>query len=170
MKEKENQKVKRKLENLKRKLQECEKLKEEYLAGWQRSRADFLNYKKEESERMKEFQEIVKENFILELLPILDNFEKAEKELSENLKNDEYIKGFLQIRKQLSDFLKKQGVEKIESLGKRFDPHFHEAIEEVETREKESGIVIEEIEPGYKLKEKLLRPAKVKVARNNPKI
>ncbi|PIP25181.1 MAG: nucleotide exchange factor GrpE [Candidatus Nealsonbacteria bacterium CG23_combo_of_CG06-09_8_20_14_all_36_12] len=152
-------------EELKKQLEECQKLKEEYLAGWQRARADLLNYKKEELERIGELINYAGEGFILKILPILDNFEVAEKKLPGNLKNDENVKGILQLKTQILDFLKNQGVEKIKSVGEKFDPNFHEVVEEVEIKDKEPGTIIEEIQKGYKIDGRLLRPAKVKVTK-----
>jgi len=152
-------------EELKKKLDECQKLKEEYLAGWQRARADLLNYKKEELERVGELIKYADVGIILKILPILDNFEIAEKKLPENLKNDENIKGLLLIKTQIQDFLKSQGVEEVKSLGQKFDPNFQEIIEEVEKKDCQSGTVIEEIQKGYKTNGRLLRPARVKIAK-----
>jgi len=166
--------------DISRELEECQKLKDEYLTGWQRERADFLNYKKGELERVGEILKYADVGLILKVLPILDNFEIAEKKLAENLKvdelrssspfadarvNDENIKGLLQIKNQILDFLKNQGVEEIKSLGEKFNPNFQEIVEIVETKDKESGVVIEEIQKGYKIHGRLLRPAKVKVAK-----
>jgi len=153
------------LEELKKNLEECQKLKDEYLAGWQRARADFLNYQKEELERMSEIIKYAGAEFILKILPILDNFDLAEKKLPEDLKNDENVKGILLIKNQILNFLKSQKVEEIKSVGEKFDPNFMEAIEEVEIKEKNSGIVIEEIQKGYKINDRLLRPAKVKITK-----
>jgi len=153
------------LDQLKKKLEECQKLKDEYLAGWQRERADLLNYKKEEMERIGEIIKYADVGLILKILPILDNFEIAEKKLSENLKNDENVKGILQIKNQILDFLKNQGIEEIKSAGERFDPNFMEVAEEVEVKDKEPGIVVEEIQRGYKINNRLLRPAKVRVTK-----
>jgi len=153
------------IEELKKKIEECEKLKNEYLAGWQRARADLLNYRKEEMERIRELLKYVSEPLILKILPILDNFELVEKKLPENLKTDVNVKGLLQIKNQLEDLLKTQGVEEIESLGKKFDPNFHEVVEEVEVKDKESGIIVDEILRGYKINDRLLRPAKVRVTK-----
>ena len=153
------------LKKLREKLDECQKLKDEYLAGWQRARADFLNYQKEELERIGELIKYADTGLILKILPILDNFELAEKKLPENLKADVNVKGILQIKNQILDFLKNQGVEEIKSVGERFDPNFHEVIESVEVKDKESGVVIEEIQKGYKIHGRLLRPAKVRVTK-----
>lgn len=159
------QKQKESMDELKKKLEDCQKISEEYLAGWQRARADFLNYKKEEMARVGEFLKYANEELILKILPILDNFDKAIKEMPDDLKNDEYFKGLWQIRIQFKDFLKNHGVEGIKSVGEKFDPNFHEVVEEVEIKDKEADIVVEEIQKGYKINGRLLRPAKVKVVK-----
>ena len=84
-----------------RELEECQKQKDEYLTGWQRERADFLNYKKGELERIGEIIKYGDLGLILKILPILDNFEIAEKKLPENLKNDDNVKGILQLKNQI---------------------------------------------------------------------
>jgi len=168
MEEAKEEKVQKKeptLDELKKQLEECQKLKDEYLAGWQRSRAELLNYKKEELERIGELIKYADTGLILKILPILDNFEIAEKKLPENLKQDENIKGLILIKNQIQDFLKSQGVEEIKTIGEKFDPNFMEVVEEVEGKNVDSGIAIEEIQKGYKIHGRLLRPAKVRVAK-----
>jgi molecular chaperone GrpE len=160
-----SEELKKEIEELKKKLEEAEKLKNEYLAGWQRARADLINYKKEELERVGELIRFSANGLILKILPILDNFEIVEKKLPEDLKNDENVKGILQIKNQILNFLKEQGVEEIKSIGERFDPNFHEVVEEVEVKDKEPGTIVEEIQKGYKINGRLLRPAKVKVVK-----
>jgi len=152
------------LEQLKKQLEECQKKRGEYLAGWQRARADFINHKKEEIERMEGFLKYAMEEFIFKILPILDSFNLAEKKSLEKGKNPE-VEGFLQIKKQLEDFLKSEGVEEIKTAGQEFDPNLHEAMEQVEAKDKEPGIIVEEIQKGYKINGRLLRPAKVKVVK-----
>jgi molecular chaperone GrpE len=153
------------IEDLKKKLEECQKQKDEYLAGWQRSRADFLNYKKEEMERIGEILKYANTDLILKILPILDNFDLVEKKLPADLDNNEYIKGIFQIKNLLQAFLKNQGVEPITCLGEKFNPNFQEVVEEIETENQESGLVVEEIQKGYLLHGKILRPAKVRVTK-----
>ena len=150
---------------LKKKLEDCQKKAEEYLAGWQRARADFLNYKKEELERMGELVKYANLEMILNILPILDNFEKAGQELSAEQKKDKIFQGFLQIKAQLQDFLKSQSVQEIKALGEEFDPNLHEAVEQLETKDKESETIIEEVQKGYTINGQLLRPSKVKVVK-----
>ena len=156
---------KKKKISLKDKLKEYQKLKNEYLACWQRERADFINYKKNELIRMGELVSYSNIDLILKILPILDNFELVENKLPEQLKNDKNIKGLLQIKVQIKDFLKNQKIEEIKSIGKKFDPNFHEVIDEVQVRGKEQGIIVEEIQKGYKFNERVIRIAKVRVAK-----
>lgn len=169
-KEKEEKKEKElSVDELKQKLQECEKLKNEYLAGWQRSRADLINYKKEEMERVGDILKYANEGLILKMLPILDNFEIGIKEivklsLSDN-KEKELMKGLIQIREQFVAFLKEYGIEEIKSVGEKFDPKYHEVVSEIEALDKENGTIIEEIQKGYIINGRLLRPSKVKVAK-----
>ena len=151
------------IDNLKKELEECQKLRDEYLASWQRERADFLNYKKEEMTRVGDFLKYANVGLILKILPILDDFEVA-------LKNSP-DKGFLQIKEKILSFLKEQEVEEIRSVGEKFDPNLHEATDEVSLSEasakegefSEPGIILEEIQKGYTINGRLLRPAKVKV-------
>jgi len=116
-------------------------------------------------ERVEELIGYAKEEWLLKILPILDNFDLIEKKLPENLKNNENVKGALQVKTQIRDFLKQEGIGEIKTLGEKFDPNFHEVVEEVETKDKKSGIIIEEVQKGYKINGRLLRPAKVKITK-----
>jgi len=149
------------IEEIRKQLEECQKQRDDYLAGWQRAKADFINYKKDETARMAEFLKYGIAGLIMNFLPILDNFEKAEKETPEELKNNQYFKGLLQIKIQIQDFLKNQGVTAMESIGKKVNLNFHEIVGEVEMKDKESGIIVEETQKGYLIEDKLLRVAKV---------
>lgn len=159
----ETKKEEPKVDETQKKIQELEKQKEEYLNGWKRERADFLNYKKEEMERMTALIKYANEELVLRMLPILDNFLLAEKNIPEDLKKDKNIEGLLLINLQLKDFLKTQGIEEIKTAGQKFDPNFHEVVGEVEAEGKESGTIVEEVQRGYLMEGKVLRPAKVKV-------
>jgi molecular chaperone GrpE len=160
---KEIEELKKNIEELKKKLEETEKLKQEYLKGWQRERADFLNYRMEEEKRFEKFFERKKEKLILEFLPILDNFEIAKKSMKNE--RDPKIEGFLQIEKQILEFLRKLGLEEIKTEKEKLNLLEHEVVEEIDTDEFETGTVIEEVQKGYKLNGKVIRPAKVKVAK-----
>jgi molecular chaperone GrpE len=152
---------------------EVEELKlkcEEYLNGWKRERADFLNYKKDEAERISSLVKYANEDIIYKLIPILDNFNLAAKHLQDQ--------GFLQIKKQLEDLLAKEGIETIEVLGKPFDPNTMEILGTASTENSgeskeisgvpdsaEADTVAEEVQKGYTLNGKLIRPAKVKIVK-----
>jgi len=165
-KNKENLDVQKLLEDFK-KCQEdlagLTKEKDEYLAGWQRERADFLNYKKEQAGIFEDIQKFANQNLILEILPILDNIEIAIRHLPEDLKNNDWASGILKIRDQFKNILKNQGVEEMKIGEGKFDPEFHEAIERVESEEEE-GKIIEEVRKGYLMAGKVIRPSRVKVA------
>ena len=157
------------------KLGQLERKCEEYLNNWKRSAADFINYKKEELERIGTVIKYANQELILKILPILDNIELAEKQLPEKLKNGEegsaqsieWTKGFLQIQKQAEEFLKREGIEEIKTVGEKFDPNTMEIVEEVSGGQTSagSGIVMEEVQRGYTIQEKVLRPAKVRVTK-----
>ena len=151
--------------DIKQELEKYKKLKDEYLDNWKRERADFLNYKKEGSKRITALTQYINASMILKFFPILDNFYLAEKDLPEKLKKDNNVKGFLQIRKQMESFLEGEGITIIESVNEKFDPNFHEVVEIIEKKGVESGTIIEEVQKGYKIKDQLLRPAKVKVVK-----
>ncbi|PIQ92710.1 MAG: nucleotide exchange factor GrpE [Parcubacteria group bacterium CG11_big_fil_rev_8_21_14_0_20_39_14] len=151
------------LEKCRENLAKLEKERSEYLAGWQRERADFLNYKKAQTEIFEGFQKMTNQMLILEILPVLDNLELSLKHFPQSLKDDEWVKGLIQIYENFKDILKEQGVEEFKSRDEKFNPEFHEAVEKVES-EKEEGIIVEEIQKGYTLNGRVIRPARVKVA------
>jgi len=151
-------------EELKKELQECQKERDGYLAGWQRAKADFINHKREEMERMQEIIKFAEEEMILKVLSIVDDFDLAEKHLTDQEKEDEKIKGILQIKRRIQELLKNSSVEEIKALGEKFDPSLHEAVELVES-DKEPGIIIEELQKGYLMAGKVVRPSKAKVSK-----
>ena len=102
---------------------------------------------------------------VVNFLPVLDNFELAEKSLKEEQKKDPSVQGLLLIEKQIRDFLKNLGVEEIKSVGEKFDPQIHDIVDQAEEKGKESGIILEEFKKGYKINGRLLRPAMVKVVK-----
>lgn len=140
---------------LKKKLKSCEKERGEYLAGWQRAKADLINYKKEQEHRITDYYKFANEGLILELLLVLDSFEEA-------LKHDKN-EGIKQLYNQLKNILKSNGVEEIKAVGEKFNPEFHESTGEV--KGKKQGVVVEEIQKGYKLNNKVIRPSRVKISK-----
>ena len=162
-KENPQEKHEESLEDVGKQLEKCAQERDEYLNGWKRARADFLNYKKEEMGRMGELMQYANEEIFLKMLPILDNLERAAKEIPAEQEKNQIMQGFLRIIIQLKEFLKGQGIEEVKTLGEKFNAAFHEAVGEIEGGE--SGIIGEEVEKGYIIHGRLLRPAKVKVAK-----
>jgi len=144
-------------------LQKLEAEKQELMNTLVRRQADFENYRKRvEKERQQDRHRGV-ESLIESILPVLDAFDRA-LATSDDPGYAEYQKGFELIRRQLSDLLAKQGLERIEAVGKEFNPHLHHAIERVETTEHPEGVVVGELQPGYVFHGRVLRPAMVRVA------
>ncbi len=143
-------------------LARCQKERAEYLDGWQRARAEIINYKKDEAKRFETLSQFANEQIIRELIAVLDSFDLALITLEKEGKAE---KGIYLIKSQLEDVLKNYGLEKvIISIDHPFDPSLQEAVAEIES-DKPSGTIIEEIERGYLLHGKLIRPARVKVAK-----
>ncbi len=142
-------------------LEKYKKQAEEYLNGWKRAKADYLNLKKEMEAQNSEIKAWLSKLFIAPLLEIADNFDKAFADIPENLKNEQWTAGVGGIKQQFENFLAAQGVEAMKTTGEKFDPMKHEAVESAGGGE--SGTVAEELRKGYFLKGEVLRPAKVKV-------
>jgi len=149
--------------SLDERLQKLQNEKQELMNTLVRRQADFENYRKRmEKERHQDRHRAV-EGLIEGLLPVLDAFDRALENVDDSA-SAEYIKGFEMIRRQLSDALARQGLKRIEAVGKEFNPHFHHAIERVETHQHPDGVVIGEMQPGYVFHDRVLRPAMVRVA------
>jgi molecular chaperone GrpE len=151
--------------DFKKELEKSKKQAEEYLNGWQRTKADFENYKKRQAKIFGELEQMASQNLILEILPILDAFKSAGQHLPEELKNSEWAKGILQIKNQLESLLEEKGLEEIKSIGEIFNPNLHEVVEKVELDNKKENEIIEEIQKGYFLNKQVIRTAKVKIAK-----
>lgn len=137
--------------------------KDELLATLVRRQADFENFKKRtERDRHEEGRRGV-ERLILDLIPVLDAFDRA-LQGHDDPSYEEYRKGVILIRKQLWDSLSRHGLQRVEAAGKIFDPHIHQAIERVESLEYPDGFIIDVFQDGYQFHGRVLRPAIVKVA------
>lgn len=130
-----------------------------------RLQAEFDNYRKRASKENADFRDYAVTDAARLLLPTVDNFTLALKNAQAN--PEEFRKGVELIYKQLQEALQKIGVQRIAAQGQPFDPRFHEAIEMVESNQVKDNHVLEELQPGYKIKDRLLRPAMVRVAKNN---
>ncbi|MBL7050788.1 nucleotide exchange factor GrpE [Candidatus Woesearchaeota archaeon] len=127
----------------------------------QHLQADFENYQKRTEIEKLEFMKYANKNMVLEILPVLDNFELALKHTSNK---EEFIKGIDLVYANLRDTLGKAGLKQIQALKTQFDPEKHEALMQ-ETSKEKSGTIIEEFQKGYTLNDKVIRPTKVKVAK-----
>ena len=128
-----------------------------------RLQAEFENARKRGVREQHEFREFAVADAIKALLPVLDSFDRA---LQVAPAQTDLRSGVELIHKQLHDALQKLGVSPVPAKGEQFDPHVHEAVEMVDTATAEDHVILEELQRGYKLKERLLRPAMVRVARN----
>ncbi len=158
----DDQLIEPKASELEEKLAAAERQRDEYLAGWQRAKADFMNYKKEEMARLQEIAKYGTIDLMENLIAVLDNFDLG---IAAMEKQGPVEKGVYMIKSQLEDILKKRGLTKIEvKPGDHFDPMVAEAIAEAES-DYEVGSVVEQIEPGYRLGDKIIRPARVKISK-----
>jgi molecular chaperone GrpE len=123
--------------------------------------ADFENYKKRVEKEKKEFTQFASQELVKNILPLLDSFQLA---LANDKDNEEFKKGVELIYSQLWQILETEGLKPIDALGKQFDPYFHEALMQEES-DKEEGTVIEELQKGFMLKDNVIRPTKVKIAK-----
>ena len=126
-----------------------------------RLQADFANYKRRTEAQKTEFVELGVKKVVNDLLPVIDNFERA---LDSIVDKDSTYDGIIMIKDQLTDVLKKEGIVEMKALGEEFDPTYHHAVLTEDSDEYDSGYVIEVLQKGYLINEKTLRPAMVKVS------
>jgi molecular chaperone GrpE len=150
------------IEALKQSLAEEKEKTEKYFANWQRSQADLENYVKRAEQEKSETVKFANRVLILDLLPILDDFERALASLPVELDEQNWTKGIKLIYNKLKTVLEMQGLAEIKAKGEYFDPYFHEATGQVDGEE---GVIVEEVRKGYKFKDKLLRPSMVIVGK-----
>lgn len=137
---------------------------EEYLQGWQRAKADYLNLKKQTEKERAEIVQFANAALILELLPIYDHFKRAVQHIPDDAKQQDWVKGILHIQTQFKTLFTALGLEEIQAEGAAFDPNLHEAV----AKERRDGAlanrVLEEVSTGFQYRGKVLVPAKVKVS------
>jgi len=147
-------------ELLKQALAEEKKKAETNLAGWQRAQADFINYKRRAEQEKEEIGKFANTVLMLNLLSTLDDLERALAATPDDLAELSWVEGIRLIGRKLRANLEAQGLSQIEALGELFDPNFHEAVRQDKGKD---GIVVEEVQKGYKLHDRVIRPAKVVV-------
>jgi len=151
------------------KLKEAQRLAEEFKDKYLRAHAELDNVLKRLLKEKEEYIKFANEDLLSEILYIVDNFDRASEHMNNTEKVESILEGIKMIKKQFHLFLERNGVKKIKALGERFDSLLHEAIEHIETEEAKDGIIVEEVQPGYLLNGKLLRPAVVKVGKKKIK-
>ena len=149
---------KNELQELRKELEEQKKLAEDRLNKLKYLHADFDNYRKKFEKEKENIIDLANENIIKEMLTVIDDFERSLNEIKE----EKTKKGLELVFKNLLKILEKNGLKRIEALGKQFDPNFHEAL--VKEKSNKEGEVLEEFQKGFMLKSKLIRPSRVKIA------
>ena len=148
------------IEALKQSLAEERAKAEGYLANWQRAQADLINYKRRSEQEREELGKFANATFMYSLLPILDDLERAFASIPSKLTQLNWVEGIRLIGRKLQASLEAQGLSQIKAEGEPFDPNLHEAVRQDKGKE---GIVIEELQKGYLLHDRLLRPTMVVV-------
>jgi len=129
-----------------------------------RAQADFDNFRRRTQKEKEDLAKYASAQLITDLIPVIDNFERAMATKPDHPELESFGKGIDMIFRQLSDVLKSAGLTTMETVGQPFNPEFHQAVMQVESDEHEEGIIVEELQKGYVLKDKVLRPAMVKVS------
>ncbi|MEC0183237.1 nucleotide exchange factor GrpE [Paenibacillus peoriae] len=137
---------------------------EEHQQRFLRAQADFDNFRRRTLKEKEELAKYASMKLVTELVPVLDNFERALATAQQGAETESFAKGVEMIFRQFEGVLQAEGVTAMNSVGQPFNPDFHQAIMQVESEEHEEGIVVEEVQKGYMLKDKVLRPAMVKVS------
>ncbi len=131
-----------------------------YLANWQRAQADFINYKRRSEQEKEESKKSANLGLVLSLLPVLDDFDRAFAAIPPNLEERGWLDGINLVERKLRANLEAQGITAIPTVGKTFDPRFHEAVRQDKGEE---GKIIEEVQKGYNFHDRVIRPSKVVV-------
>lgn len=138
----------------------------ELRAAWQRSAADFQNYRRRSEQEREATLGLASESLIRKLLAVVDDFDRALEAMPADLAQTAWVEGLWLVERKLRALLESEGVTPIESVGKLFDPREHEAVVHQETTDAPDGTVIAELQRGYRLRDRVLRPALVAVANN----
>ena len=146
-------------------VKEKAKLADERYERLLRLQAEFENYRKRANKERAEFLQYATEDLICDLLPVMDNFDRAIEAARSSHDSKALLQGIEMVQKQMKEVLGRKGLDRIDSMGKEFNPKEHEAMEHVESDEHPDNTVLEELQPGYRLKEKIIRPATVKVSK-----
>ncbi len=150
---------------LKQQLDEARAKSAEYLDNWRRAAADLANYRKRAERDVTEITKMANSVLILRLLPVLDDLDRAFQTIPPELRDLTWVDGIMLIGRKLRAVLEAEGLKPIEAQGKPFDPNYHEAVIHEETDQHEEGLVTGELQKGYMLHDRVLRPTMVKVSK-----
>jgi molecular chaperone GrpE len=153
-------------EDLERRIAALEQEAAEARASWQRSAADFANYRRRTEQEREATLGLANEMLLLKLLAVVDDFDRALAQMPKELEHLGWIEGLWLVERKLRQLLESEGVTPIEAQGKPFDPREHEAVVHEETTAAPDDTVIGELQRGYRIRDRVLRPALVAVAKN----
>ncbi len=156
------------IEQLERELEEAHRSDAEHRNNWHRSAADFANYKRRTDEERATLTQFSNAILIGKLLGVLDDFDRALESVPAEDANDPWVEGVQLTERKLRNVLESEGVTPIEAVGQPFDPNLHEAVVHEDTADHPDNAVIDELQRGYRLHDRVIRPSLVRVA-NNPK-
>jgi molecular chaperone GrpE len=156
------------IEQLERELEEARRADEEHRNNWHRSAADFANYKRRTDEERATLSQFANAVLIGKLLSVLDDFDRALESVPAEQAHDPWAEGVQLVERKLRNVLESEGVTPIEAVGQPFDPNLHEAVVHEDTADHPDNEVIGELQRGYRLHDRVIRPSLVRVA-NNPK-
>lgn len=145
-------------------LAEAEAKAAEYLDGWQRARAEFANARKRLERQRSETYSGAAVDFVRQLLPVLDDFDRAINNVPEAIEIEGWFEGIILMQKKVNGILEQMNVDRIDAVGEPFDPNFHEALALLDAEGVESGIIIDELQVGYRIGDRVIRPSLVNVA------
>ncbi len=149
-------------DDLHKEMLQLQQEKDEMYQRLLRIQAEYDNFKKRTQKEKAANQKYKAQDLVTELLPAIDNFDRAlQTDVPEEAES--YVEGISMVYRQLIDALKSQGVVEVQTVGEEFDPNLHHAVMQVEDSEKPSNIIVEELQKGYMLKDRVIRPAMVKV-------
>jgi molecular chaperone GrpE len=152
------------LEALRRELDEARAKEAEYLDGWQRARAELSNARKRFQKEQQQSYANAKADLLVRILPIVDDFERAFETLPEDLSDQPWVEGVRLIQQKAKGLLAQEGVEPIDAVGQEFDPFRHQAVTHEPSAEVPAGEVIAEMQRGYRMGDRVLRPSMVRVS------
>jgi molecular chaperone GrpE len=155
------------IDQLRAELEAAQQEAAENKAAWQRSAADFSNYKRRTEQEREALVGLANEVLLAKLLAIVDDFDRAIANKPAELADSGWVGGIVAIDRKLDQLLESEGLTPIEALGKQFDPHEHEAIAQEDRPGVPDGTVIAELQKGYRIRDRVLRPAMVAVARHS---